>query len=58
MAWKNNEQHTFADVLFIEHDAIKELDGINDLLNWKAVAKTLKNIHNYKVGELSSLIQK
>jgi len=46
MAWKNTEQLTFADALFIEHDSVKELDSIHDLLNWQAIEQVLKNIHN------------
>jgi IS5 family transposase len=36
MAWKHTEQHTFADALFIEHDSIKELDSIHELVDWQA----------------------
>jgi len=51
MAWKNTEQLTFADALFIEHDSIKELDSIHELLNWQAIEQILKNIHNGQAGE-------
>jgi IS5 family transposase len=53
MAWKQTDQYTLADALFIEHDSLKELDGIHDLLNWEAIEQVLKNIHNDKTGELA-----
>jgi hypothetical protein len=34
MAFKKNEQLTFGDALFIDHDSIKEIDSIHELLNW------------------------
>lgn len=53
MAWKNIKQQTFADELFIEHDAIKELDGLNEIIDWHLVEQLLLNIHNYPAGNKS-----
>lgn len=51
MAWKNLQQHSFADQLFIEHDSIKELDAVDELIDWKAIEQLLKDIHNFPAGE-------
>jgi len=51
MAWKNINQRTFADELLIEHEFIKELDGVNELIDWNAVEQLLINIHSYTAGE-------
>lgn len=53
MAWKNINQHTFADELFIEHDAIKELDGLNELIDRHSIEQVLIDIHSYKAGNKS-----
>jgi len=53
MAWKNLNQRTFADELFIEHDAIKELDGLNELIDWHSIERFLSDIHNYPAGNKS-----
>ncbi len=53
MAWKNINQRTFADELFIEHDAIKELDGLNELIDWSSIEQLLRDIHNYLAGNKS-----
>ena len=51
MAWKNTEQLTFTDALLVEHDSIKELDSIHELLNWQGIEQILKNIHNNQAGK-------
>ena len=51
MAWKNLKQHSFADSLLVEHHALEELDGVNDLINWQEVEGLLIHIHNKKRGE-------
>ena len=37
MAWKMLQQQTLADALMSDHDALKELDGLNALINWKLI---------------------
>jgi IS5 family transposase len=53
MVWKNINQYTFADELFIEHEAIKELDGLNALVDWHSVERFLVDLHSYKAGNKS-----
>jgi len=51
MAWKNLNQHSFADDLLIEHEAVKELDSVEALIDWSKIEHLLTNIHNDKAGE-------
>jgi len=51
MAWKNINQHSFADDLLIEHESIKELDSVDSLIEWKVIEQILSHIHAYKAGE-------
>ena len=37
MAWKNLKQKSFADVLVVNHAALEELDGINELVDWARI---------------------
>ena len=53
MAWKNINQRTFADELLIEHDAVKELDGAHQLIDWDKIEQLLSGIHNYPAGNRS-----
>jgi hypothetical protein len=34
MAWKNLQQTTLVDAMLIEHEALKELDDVHELINW------------------------
>ncbi len=51
MAWKILQQQTLADALMSEHDALKELDDINALINWKSIEQHLTQIHSKTRGE-------
>lgn len=51
MAWKNFKQTSFADGLLVNHAALEELDGINDLINWQRIESLLSDIHNKARGE-------
>lgn len=51
MSWKNLKQTSLADALLIEHSALTELDGVHNLINWKAIAAELADIHTRKRGE-------
>ena len=51
MAWKNLKQQSLADALIIEHAAIKELDSLNEMINWPRLEKLLKGIHAKDKGE-------
>jgi hypothetical protein len=34
MAWKNLKQRSLADSMLIDHDALKELDSVSELIDW------------------------
>ena len=44
MAWKNLKQQSLASVMIVEHDAIKELDELNELIDWSRVEEHLLHI--------------
>lgn len=51
MAWKSLNQLSFADSLHKEHDAIKELDGVEALIDWSEIETLLSTVHNKVKGE-------
>lgn len=51
MAWKNTKQRSLADSMLIDHDALKELDAVHDLINWSRLEHRLSCIHAKKQGE-------
>jgi transposase, IS5 family len=51
MAWKNLQQRSLAEGLLIEHDAIKELDDVQALIDWSRLEALLSGIHSSKMGE-------
>lgn len=51
MAWKNLKQRSLADSLIATHDAIKELDDLNELIDWKRIERYLVDIHAKPRGE-------
>ena len=53
MAWKNLTQRSLADSMIIDHDAIKELDAVHDLIDWNRLERLLVDIHANKKGEKS-----
>jgi IS5 family transposase len=50
MAWKNIKQLTLADSLTSEHEALTELDVINELMDWEAIEHLLGDIHAKRRG--------
>jgi IS5 family transposase len=50
MAWKNLKQLSLADSLTSEHEALTELDGINELMDWEAIEHLLGDIHAKRRG--------
>ena len=34
MAWKNLTQRSLADAMLINHEALNELDGVSELIDW------------------------
>ena len=51
MAWKNLTQRSLADAMLIDHDALKELDGVHELIDWSRLEQHLCGIHSKVRGE-------
>lgn len=51
MSWKNLTQTSLSDALVKHHEALEELDGIDRLIDWKAIGKLMAGIHAKKQGE-------
>lgn len=51
MAWKNLKQRSLAESMLIEHDALKELDNVHELMTWSRVETLLSGIHAKAKGE-------
>ncbi len=51
MAWKNIQQTSFADSMLIDHDALKELDDVHELIDWSRLEKQLAELHSSARGE-------
>ena len=51
MAWKNLTQRSLADGMLIDHDALKELDGVHELIDWSRLEQLLSGIHASPRGE-------
>lgn len=51
MAWKNLTQRSLADAMLIDHDALKELDGVHELIDWSRLEQRLSGIHSKAQGE-------
>lgn len=51
MAWKNLTQRSLADGMLIDHDALKELDGVHELIVWSRLEQLLSGIHSKTRGE-------
>ena len=45
MAWKNLKQTTLVDAMLIEHEALKELDDVHELINWSRIESLLAELH-------------
>jgi IS5 family transposase len=50
MAWKNLKQRSLADDLVSEHEALTELDDVNDFMDWQAIEDILCDIHAKRRG--------
>lgn len=51
MAWKNLQQRSLAESMLIDHEALKELDGVHELIDWKRIESLLSDIHSNAKGE-------
>ena len=45
MSWKNLAQSSLSDALVKHHEALEELDGIDQLIDWKAIETLMAGIH-------------
>lgn len=50
MAWKNLKQRSLADDLVSEHEALTELDDVNNFMDWQAIEDLLCDIHAKRRG--------
>jgi IS5 family transposase len=51
MSWKSLKQQSLADALIVEHAALKELDDVEELVDWSRIEKKLETIHNKIAGQ-------
>jgi len=51
MAWKNLTQCSLAEAMLIDHEALKELDSVHELVDWSRLEQQLSGIHSKKRGE-------
>lgn len=51
MAWKNLQQRSLAESMLIDHEALKELDDVHELIDWKRIESLLSDIHASAKGE-------
>lgn len=51
MDWKNLTQRSLADAMLIDHDALKELDAVHELIDWSRLEQRLPGIHSKVRGE-------
>ena len=45
MACKNLKQGSLAEDMIIDHPALKELDEVDELIDWRRIEKLLMHIH-------------
>jgi len=50
MAWKNLRQRSLEEAMLIDHDALKELDAVHELIDWSRLEQQLAGIHSKKTA--------
>ena len=45
MAWKNLKQRSLTYATIVAHEAVKELDELNKLIDWSRVEQHLSHLH-------------
>ena len=53
---ENLKQLSLADSLTFEHEALTELDDINELMDWEAIEHLLRDIHAKRCGNITSQV--
>lgn len=51
MSWKSLEQQSLAHGMLIDHEALHELDNVDELIDWSAINYLLRDIHSSPKGE-------
>lgn len=51
MAWKNLTQTSLADAFIHQHEALTELDELNQLIDWTSIERQMITINNNPMGE-------
>lgn len=51
MAWKKLGQRSLADSMLVEHEALRELDVVYDIIDWSRLERLLSGIHAKSRGE-------
>jgi len=57
MAWKNLKQRSLAESMLIEHEALKELDDVHELMTWSRIETLLSDIHTKIKGGKARLLE-
>jgi len=48
---KNLRQRSLAEAMLVDHDALKELDVVNELIDWSRLEQQLSGVHSKKQDE-------
>ena len=50
MAWKSLQQTTLVEAMLIEHEVLKELDDVHELIDWSSIESLLANLRSSPRG--------
>lgn len=51
MSWKNLSQYDLADALMFDHDSLKELDDVHEIIDWPEIELLLSPLYSSKRGK-------